>query len=104
MTTVVGRLAKNKMVRDLQGNIIDWYDEAQGGWIVQKRMVVNADVWNSFQAKLKDKAESAKAATMAKIREDNVEAPQTNKKVEELEKKVENLDNKLDQILSALKK
>lgn len=108
MTTVVGRLAKNKIVKDLNGGIIDWFDEAKGGWIVQKRMVINHDVWNNHLQKEQDKIEAASAVSKAKIRDDYPENPDgsnsNNAKVTELENKVTAMDDKLNAILEALKK
>lgn len=107
MTTQVGRLAKNRVVRDLHGNIIDWFDEARGGWIIQKRAIVRPDIIEEEQRKERDKQEAAKAHTMAKVRKEEdypLEAPGTNKKITELETKVADMDNKLDAILNALKK
>lgn len=108
MTTVVGRLAKNKIVKDLNGGIIDWFDEANGGWIVQKRMIVNQEVWNNHLQKEQDKIEAASAISKAKIRDDYPEnADGTNSsspKVQELENKVNAMDDKLNAIIEALKK
>lgn len=105
---VAGHLAKNKIVKDMQGNIIDLYDESQGGWIVQKRAIVNQEAWQRLVQREKDKIEAAKAVTMAKIRDDYPETKEgTNSstgKVDELEKKVNAMDDKLEQILKALQK
>lgn len=108
MSTVVGRLAKNKIVKDFNGGIIDWFDEAKGGWIVQKRAIVNMEAWNAHLQKEKDRAEAASAIGKAKIRDDYPEnADGTNSsspKVQELENKVNAMDDKLNAILEALKK
>lgn len=110
MNTQVGHLAKNRIVRDMQGNIIDWFDEVNGGWIIQKRAVVNKEAWEAHLKKEADKAEAAKAVTMAKIREDYPETKDGGQKKSEedkvanLEKRVDKMDDKLDAILNALKK
>lgn len=109
MSTVVGqRLAKNKIVRDTSGAIIDWFDEVNGGWIVQKRVVVNMDAWNAHLQKEKDRAEAASAIGKAKIRDDYPETREgtntSNAKVDELDKKVNAMDEKLNAILEVLKK
>lgn len=105
---VAGHLAKNKIVKDMHGNIIDLYDESQGGWIVQKRAIVNQEAWQRLVQREQDKIEAAKAVTMAKIRDDYPETKEgTNSstgKVDELEKKVNAMDDKLEQILKALQK
>ena len=109
MSTYAGRLARNKIVRDLDGNIIDWYNEAQGGWIIQKRQIVNQEVWNAFVQKEIDKREAAKAVSQAKIREEDISQPtkeikQDNKEMKKLEKRVNDMDKKLDAIINALNK
>ena len=100
----VGRLAKNRLVKDLGGNIIDWYDEANGGWIVQKRQIVNMDKWNEHLQKEKDRQEAAKAVTMQKVDPKAPDRSVNPSKIDELEKRIDGVDSKLDAILSALKK
>lgn len=105
MSTQVGRLAKNKIVKGMSGNIIDWFNEEEGGWIIQKGVVINQEAWNKHVQKEQDRLEAAKAVGMAKIREDYPEqAPHQMKKVEELETKVTAMDDKLNKILEALSK
>lgn len=108
MSTVVGRLAKNKVVKDFNGGIIDWFDESKGGWIVQKRAIVNMVEWEKHLQKEKDKVEAAAAIGKAKIRDDYPEhqdgSNSNNTKVNELETKVNAMDDKLNAILEALKK
>lgn len=98
--TQVGKLHKNKIVRDLRGNIIDWYDEAGAGWIVRGRQVVNAEAWNNHVAKEKDRAEAAKAAAQPKIREDY---PETKEGTTEANK-VTKLESELAEMKELLKK
>jgi len=105
MSTQVGRLAKNRIVKGMGGNIIDWFNEEEGGWIVQKGSIVNQVAWDKHVQKEQDKIEAAKAVGMAKVREDYPEqSPHQIKKVEELEEKVTAMDDKLNQILKALSK
>lgn len=105
--TQVGKLHKNRIVKDLNGGIIDWFDEANGGWIVKSRGVVNKERWNEHVAKELDKKEAAKAVANPKIREDY---PETKEGVEEpskvaaLEKRVTEMDGKLEAILKAVSK
>ena len=110
---IAPHLAKRKLVRDLSGNIIDWYEEGNGGWIVRGREVVNQEKWAEIQQKEKDRAEAARAISMAKndpnapdrtvsakeALEGKTKQPD---KVEQLEKKVSDMDNKLDAILKAI--
>lgn len=103
MATKVGKLHKNRIVRDLRGNIVDWIDEADGGWIVQKGQVVNPDKWNEHLQKEKDRQEAAKAVTL-QATNDVPERASTPSKVEELEKRMDGIDDKLDSILNALKR
>lgn len=100
MSIQVGHLHKNKIVKDLKGNIIDWYDEANGGWIIKARTVVNQERWQQHLAMLKDRAEAAKAQTMAKMRDDYPEQnPQQNEKVEKLEAELAEMKEMLKQAL-----
>lgn len=92
----------------MDGSIYDWFDEANGGWIIQKGAVVNKTRYEEEMHKLKDRQDAAKAASEAKIRDEAdypVDAPTTEKpkdKVADLEKRVEGLDTKLDAILDKL--
>lgn len=108
MATKVGKLHRNKIVKDFGGNIIDWYDEARGGWIVQKRQVVNKELWNEFLKKEADKKEAAKAVSLQRTDNENPErntVPTLDKKMEEFEKKInEQLDAKLDTLAEKLLK
>ena len=98
--TQVGKLHKNKVVKDLNGNIIDWYDEAGAGWIVRGRQVVNQEAWDKHMLKLKDRQEAAQAAANPKIRE---EYPETKDGMTE-ESKVEKLETELAEMKEMLKK
>ena len=98
--TQVGKLHKNKMVKDMRGNIIDWHDEAGAGWIVRGRQVVNQEAWDAYLNKQKDKQEAAKAAANPKIRE---EYPETKEGVTE-SSRVEKLEGELAEMKEMLKK
>lgn len=114
MSVQVGKLYKNKKVKDMSGNIIDWYDEVNGGWIIKSRQIVNKERWEEEVKKEKDKLEAAKAVTKTRTAtpqeialrngEKIEEVKKENSKVDELEKKVENIDKKMDKILEALSK
>lgn len=104
MAVEIGHLHKRRLVKDMRGNIIDWFDEANGGWIVQKRVIVNKDRYNEEMTKLQDKRDAAKAASEAKVRDEEnypAEAPNEEKKPK-LEERVDGLESKLDAILNKL--
>lgn len=105
--THVGKLHKNRIVKDLNGGIIDWFDEANGGWIVKSRQVINKERWNQEMAKQQDKVDAAKAVTMAKVREDYPETKEGTTeptKVDKLEKEVNEMKDTLQAILKAVQK
>lgn len=91
----------------MNGSIIDWFNEKEGGWIIQKRQIVNVEAWNRHLQVEKDKLESAKAVSQAKIREDYPEqkaGENSSDKVKELDERVTAMDTKLDAILKAINK
>lgn len=107
MGVQVGKLYRNRKIKDLNGNIKEWFDEADGGWIVKDGVVVNMERWNREVAKEKDRAEAAKAAANPKIREDYPESKDgaaEPDKVTKLEKRVDAIDDKLEAILKAVQK
>jgi len=92
-------------MRDLSGNIREWRDEANGGWIIQNYQIVNQERYNEELKKQEDKAKAATAQSQAVVSAVPVEqrnAPPG--KVEELEKRINDQDKKLDKILDLLKK
>lgn len=99
---VSGHMYKKSVVKDLNGNIITLMDEANGGYIIRNRQIVNPEKWAELVKKEKDKQESSKAQTME--RRDSVSPDRTvfPSKVDVLEKKVEGMESKLDAILKAL--
>lgn len=108
---VANHLFKKRIVRNTAGQIIDWFDEADGGWIIQKGQIVNTQKYDEIQQKEKDKKEAAKAILFQKV--DDVipdrtvtatEAVKNSTKLEELETRLNKQDEKLDAILNALKK
>lgn len=106
MTTNVGHLYKKKVVRNSSGQIIDWLDEADGGWIIRRGVVINQAKIDEYAKKEEDRISAAKAATEAKIVPPEVADMRAGKpgQVEELEKKVAEQDKKLDLILNLLQK
>lgn len=126
-------LRRKSILRDTSGNIINWLDEAGGGWIVRNRQVVNADKWNAILKAEEDKKIAIQAASQAVSASPQSEALRSGKplqeirenplpvvkpvvekkkrvskkeksKVDELEKKVNSMDDKLNAILKALNK
>lgn len=103
---VAAHLSKKKVVRKLDGSVVDWYDEADGGWIIRGGAVVNQAKFDEIARKERDKAEAAKAQAQAINNpvapvEDRVAAPS---KVDALEKRVSGMEDTLSQILAAVKK
>jgi len=108
---VASKMSRNKLVKDTQGNIIDWYDDKQGGWIVQKRQIVNQEAWNRYIQILKDKQEAMTAIGKQKVDDNAPDRTVVPSKVQELEKKQEEMANeiketntKLDAIIELLRK
>lgn len=111
---VAARLARKKIVKDTAGNIIDWIDETNGGWIIRKGAIVNQERYNEHLQQQEDLKIAARAIaeqttnpnapdrTVAPIQAQKIEEQAT--KVEELDKKVTEMDGKLDAILKALQK
>jgi hypothetical protein len=106
-------LRKKSILRDTSGNIINWVDEANGGWIIRARQVVNQARYDEEVKKEEDKRKASKAvveqvsATPEQLAMRSGQIPLTTKpdtKVEDLEKKVNDMGSKLDAILNALKK
>lgn len=102
---VSDHLYKKKVVKDMSGNIIDLYDETDGGWIIRKRQVVNPEKFAELQKKEADRIEAAKAQAYA------IQNPQASEarnapagKMQELETRIDGMDDKLDAILKALNK
>ena len=103
-------LRKKSILRDTSGNIINWLDEDDGGWIIRGRQVVNHEKWNAILKKEEDRRIAAQAeasATAASAsalasRSGQTEIAKPDTKVAELEKKVNDMDEKLSAILKAV--
>lgn len=111
---VAARMAQKRIVKDINGQIIDLRDETDGGWIIRNRQVVNPKKYEELVQKEKDKQEAAKAASMQIT---NPKAPDRNvipgnkstaqiDKVGDLEKKIDavakDVNEKFDSILKIL--
>lgn len=98
------RLSKKRIMRNISGEIIELLDEANGGYIIRNKQVVNPERWAELQKIEHDKQMAAKAIT-EQVSSPNAELRKSNpSKVDDLEKRVDGLDKKLDKILSALSK
>jgi hypothetical protein len=103
----VGTLYRKSILRDTKGNIINWLDESDGGYIIRNRQVVNQAKYDEYLRKEQDKRTAAQAVTVQV--KSNFEAQRSgairtdNTKVEDLEKKVNSMDDKLNAILAKLK-
>jgi hypothetical protein len=104
MTTQVGALHKKTIVKDMRGNIVSLRDEANGGWIVRNRQVVNQDLWNAYLKKQQDIADAAKAMTAPKIRQDYPESKEGAPQPNQLEARVDKMEETLAAILKAVQK
>ena len=88
----------------MSGQIIDMFDEADGGWIIQKGRVVNQDKYDEMIRKEEDRKIAAQAVTQqvsSPMAEERTQAPG---KLEALEKRIDSQDAKLDKILETLSK
>ena len=106
---VSNHLAKKRIVKNMNGQIIDMFDETNGGWIVQKGRVVNKERWDELLKIEQDRRDAAKAITFQKVDEnapDRTVSPQeamkNQSKMEELETRLNKQDEKLDAILKAI--
>jgi len=108
----IGTLYKKSILRDTSGNIINWIDEADGGYIIRNRQVVNEKKYNEYVQKEKDKRTAVTAVAEQVVASPEAQALRSGKiplttpsktTVDELKKKVDNMESKLDAILSKLK-
>lgn len=103
---IAGHMSRKKVVKNMSGDIVDLFDEANGGWIIRKGEVVNHERYAEIQRQAEDDRIAAMAQAEAvsappEVIEERQHAPS---KMEELEKRVDGMDDKLDSILAALKK
>lgn len=104
----VGTLYKKGILRDISGNIINMLDEANGGYIIKNRQVVNQAKYEELLQKEKDKKVAAQAVAEQvtspnEALRQGIIRTETPSKVEDLEKKVNSMDDKLNAILAKLK-
>lgn len=101
---VSGRMARKSTVRDTSGNIINMMDEADGGWIIRNRQVVNQEKYQKMLDIEEDKKIAARAMAEQITRPDAPDRTVVPGKMEALEKRIDSQDAKLDAILAALSK
>lgn len=106
---VVGTLFRKSTRRDLSGNIIDLRNDADGGWIVRDRQIINQAKIDEMAKIEEDKRRAATAESQAvqappEVVEQRMGNPSSNTKIEALEQRINGQDAKLDAILLALQK
>ena len=106
---VAGTLYKKMIRRDLSGNIIDFRDDANGGWIIRDRQIINQARIDELAKIEEDKRKASTAEANAiqappEVVEQRLGNPSvSNAKIDALEKRINSQDAKLDAILLALK-
>ena len=100
-----GTLYKKIIRRDLSGNIIDFRDDANGGWIIRDRQIINQARIDEMAKIEEDKRKAATAEALAvqappEVVEQRLGIPPS--KMKELEERINSQDAKLDAILLAL--
>lgn len=97
---------KKRTVRDSAGNIIDLLDEANGGYIIKNRQVVNQERYQEMMKVEQDRKEAAMAQALARTDESlpnrNVDPVSTNLK-KEFDVFKKEVDDKFNAILEAIK-
>lgn len=112
MTVHVGTLHKKRIVRGLDGRIIDWLDEADGGWIIQKGRIVNQAKYDEYVKKEEDRKKAAETQILAIKNPDqfnNPDAPIEERngspsRQAKLEERVDKMEETLAKILKAVTK
>lgn len=97
-------MSHKKIVRNTAGDIIDWLDEANGGWIIRKGQIVNQAFIDEMHRKEEDRKTAAKAMAEQRSTPDAPDRTVAPSKMDELEKRIDSQDAKLDAILAALNK
>lgn len=96
-------MSRKSTVKDLAGNIIHMIDEANGGYIIKNRQIVNQERYAELQKIQEDKRKAAQAI-LHQVAPIAPSTPPQSDKVTALENKVNDLGSKLDKILKALEK
>ena len=105
MGVEMGKLFRKSTTRDLNGNIINWVDEADGGWIIRNRQIVNQAKYDAYLTKEDDRRVAAQAiALQVTSPTEGQRNGKSETRVDNLEKKVDDMGSKLDAILKALNK
>jgi len=100
----IGQLYRKSTLRDLAGNIINLRDEADGGWIIQNRAIVNQEKYDELKRLEADKLEAARAESIGTQAPTQAIEERTGNpsKLKELEERLNSQDAKLDAILLAI--
>lgn len=107
MSVEVGNLFRKRIVRGLDGHIIELVDETDGGVIIERGRIVNQEKYDEMLKIEKDRALAAQAEAHAKT--DDNPPPERNpepvkdNKVVDLENKVGKMEDDIKQILTILK-
>jgi len=111
-TKAAARMVRNRLVKDFNGNIIDWLDESRGGWIIRKREVVNHEEWQKEldkkeeikrqQVELQRKLQEQRAQEAQEVQE--VPVLQSDERITMLEESQKETSAKIDKILELLSK
>jgi hypothetical protein len=103
-------LRRKSITRDMNGNIINWLDEADGGWIIRGRQIVNQAKYDAYLKAENDKMIASKAVIEQVAATKEAEALRSGAVVQsttptnDLEKRVNDMESKLDAILKAVNK
>lgn len=92
-------------MRNLAGQIVEWFDESNGGYIIKGGQIVNQERYDEEKKKEADRKVAATAQANA-ISSDSAPPERTAApgKIDVLEKKVESMEGNITEILKLLKK
>lgn len=107
-TQIAPRMARKRIVKDLNGGIVDMLDEVNGGYIVRNRQVVNPEKWAEHLQKEEDRRKAAVAQAEAIANptapDRNINPSQQSQLKQEFDDFKKEVDGKLNAILEAVSK